>query len=204
MTSGFGLLQLGIVAACGATPPSETVFTLSPPPSSEAAVASPSAAPPASSAAKPEAPRSQADGGQMSERERMAFATYLVAMHNRIHPIFAEQFLPSLDALPASNPVNLPDLVTGVEIVLDGATGNIVRIGITKQSGATAFEVGVISSIQNAAPFGPAPKEIWSRDGKVYTAWAFHRDPMIACSLRETVPTILGRPRGGRGGGDGL
>lgn len=194
VTHGFALVQLALVTACGATPPSETVIALSPAPSHDVAVAPPSADPSAASAAKPEAPRAGTDGSQMSERERVAFATYLVGMHNRIHPYFADRFLASLDSLPASDPLNVPDLASRVEIVLDGATGAIDRIGITKQSGTTAFEVGVMAAIEDALPFAPAPKEIWSYDGKVYMDWSFHRDPKMACSLMETRPTILAKP----------
>jgi len=39
-------------------------------------------------------------------------------MHNRIHPIFAESFLESLDGLPATHPMNDKHLVTRLEIVL--------------------------------------------------------------------------------------
>ena len=34
------------------------------------------------------------------------FATYLVTIHNRIHPIFAEEFLAFLDGLPKDHPLN--------------------------------------------------------------------------------------------------
>ena len=65
------------------------------------------------------------------------FATYLNGMHNRIHPIFADSFLGSLDSLPATHPMNDPKIFTSLEIVLT-PDGNIVKMGVTKTSGITA------------------------------------------------------------------
>src|SRR6185436_6890592 len=48
---------------------------------------------------------------------KVPFATYINAIHNRLHPIFAEEFLASLDNLPRSHDLN-KDLVTHIEIVL--------------------------------------------------------------------------------------
>jgi hypothetical protein len=74
---------------------------------------------------------------------RAAFATYLVTIHNRIHPVFAEQFLGTLANLPKSHPLNLnQDLSVHLEIVLNKDTGKRVRIGVTKASGLTVFDLG--------------------------------------------------------------
>jgi len=50
---------------------------------------------------------------------RVPFATYLNQIHNRLHPIFADSFLASLESLPADSPLNKPDMRTNLEIVLD-------------------------------------------------------------------------------------
>ena len=52
------------------------------------------------------------------------FASYLNGMHNRIHPLFADGFLDSLDSLPSNHPMNDHHLVARLEIVLtkDGHT----------------------------------------------------------------------------------
>jgi len=119
-----------------------------------------------------------------------AFGTYLSMIHNRIHPIFADSFLGSLDNLPSSHPMNNPDLSTEVEIILDQESGNVVRMGVTKFSGITAFDIAALDSVKRAAPFGTPPREIVSPDGKVYLHWEFHRNQM-ACSTLNARPFML-------------
>ncbi len=122
---------------------------------------------------------------------RSPFATYLVTIHNRIHPIFAEQDLAALDGLPKSDPLNDPKLYTSLEIVLDKDTGKIVRMGVTKASGVTSFDMQALNSVDRAAPFGKAPDVIASPDGNVYLHWEFHRDPFDACTTRNARPFML-------------
>jgi hypothetical protein len=74
---------------------------------------------------------------------RVPFARYINAAHNRIHPIFADGFLGSLDKLPRGDKLN-EKLVTHLEVVLDATRGTIVRRGITKPSGVTAFDVAAL------------------------------------------------------------
>lgn len=122
---------------------------------------------------------------------RSVFATYLNTIHNRIHPIFADEFLSSLDAASKSNVMNKPDLWTRVEIVLSKDQGKIVRFGIVKPSGVTAFDIVALNSIKRAEPFGKAPDAIVSPDGNVYLHWEFHRDPFDACSTRNARPFLI-------------
>ncbi len=122
---------------------------------------------------------------------RVPFASYINDIHNRIHPIFADSFLASLDNLPKSNPMNRPDISTNIEIVLSPDDGHIVRMGVTKTSGVTAFDVAALESVQRASPFGAAPKEIVSPDGRVYLHWEFWRNPYYACSTYFARPFIL-------------
>ncbi|HEX2673768.1 MAG TPA: hypothetical protein VHM25_22975 [Polyangiaceae bacterium] len=119
-----------------------------------------------------------------------AFGSYLSMIHNRIHPIFADSFLGSLDNLPAGHPMNNKDLSTEVEIVLDQESGNVVRMGVTKFSGITAFDIAALDSVKRAAPFGTPPREIVSPDGKVYLHWEFHRNE-YACSTLNARPFLL-------------
>src|SRR5690606_5462258 len=72
---------------------------------------------------------------------KVPFASYINGMHNRIHPIFADGFLGGLAALPPDDKLSDQNLVAHAEIVLDGETGKIVRAGIVKTSGVTAFDV---------------------------------------------------------------
>jgi TonB family protein len=118
------------------------------------------------------------------------FANYLNQIHSRIHPIFADQFLDSLDHLPASHPMNDQNLVTAIEIVIEREEGRLVRRGVTRTSGITAFDISAIAAVERAAPFGPPPSEIVSPDGNVYLHWEFRRDGM-ACSTLYAHPFIL-------------
>ncbi|HEY6462659.1 MAG TPA: TonB family protein, partial [Polyangiaceae bacterium] len=118
------------------------------------------------------------------------FASYLNGMHNRIHPIFADSFLESLDGLPASHPMNDQHLVTRLEIVLT-KDGHLKKMGIVKTSGITAFDIAALDAVDRAQPFGPAPTAIVSGDGNVYLHWEFHRDEVFACSTMGARPFIL-------------
>jgi TonB-like protein len=118
------------------------------------------------------------------------FAAYLNQIHSRIHPIFADTFLDSLDRLPASHPLNDRNLVTALEIVVDHEEGRLVRRGVTRTSGVTAFDINAIAAVDRAAPFGTPPSEIVSPDGNVYLHWEFRRDDM-ACSTLYAHPYIL-------------
>ena len=121
------------------------------------------------------------------------FASYLNGMHNRIHPIFAESFLESLESLPAGHPMNDKHLVTKLEIVLT-REGHLKKMGIVKTSGITAFDIAALDSVDRAQPFGPAPNAIVSPDGNVYLWWEFHRDEVYACSTQGARPFILNTP----------
>jgi len=118
------------------------------------------------------------------------FATYLNGMHNRIHPIFADSFLASLDNLPASHTLNDQHLITRLEIVLT-RDGHVVKLGVVKTSGVTAFDIAALDSVQRASPFGAAPSAIVSTDGQVYLHWEFHRDEVYACSTMNARPFML-------------
>lgn len=121
------------------------------------------------------------------------FANYLNQIHARIHPIFADQFLSSLDSLPASHIMNDPNLITSLEIVVEREEGRVVRRGVTRTSGVTAFDISAIDSVERAGPFGAPPPEIVSPDGNVYLHWEFRRDAM-ACSTLFAHPFILNVP----------
>lgn len=120
------------------------------------------------------------------------FAAYLNGMHNRIHPEFADKELDKFDALPAKDPLNDRRLVTRLAIVLSAEEGRVVKIGVAKTSGVTAFDVAALDSVHRAQPFGPAPRQITSADGNVYVDWEFHRDGVFACSTWHSRPLLLG------------
>ncbi len=127
---------------------------------------------------------------------RVPFATYLNGIHNRIHPIFAESFLDSLSGLPEGHPLNNKKMHTNLEIVLT-KDGKIVKMGITRTSGVTAFDIAALDAVERASPFGPAPGAILSTDGNVYLHWEFHRDEVFACSTMNARPFMLNVPSKG-------
>jgi TonB family protein len=128
---------------------------------------------------------------------QVPFASYLNAMHNRIHPIFADSFLESLDGLPASHPMNDQHLITSLEIILT-KEGHLRKMGVVKTSGITAFDIAALDAVQRASPFGPAPSAIISPDGNVYLHWEFHRDEVYACSTMNARPFLLNVPPAGQ------
>jgi hypothetical protein len=134
---------------------------------------------------------------------RVPFATFLNHVHNRLHPIFADDFLWSLNDLPKDHPLNRK-LSTSLEVVVDGEHGRIVRMGITKTSGVTAFDIAALDSMERASGganrgFGKPPPAILSPDGNVYLHWEFHRMPEVACTTGNARPFILKDPPGGGG-----
>ncbi len=122
---------------------------------------------------------------------RVPFASYLNQLHNRLHPIFADSFLGSLSSLPGSHPMNKRGIKTNLEIVVSQVDGSLVKMGVTRTSGVTAFDIAALESVERAQPFGAPPKAIVSPDGNVYLHWEFHRNPYYACSTYFARPYIL-------------
>lgn len=191
------------IASCAAPRPTDATA-----PAQESPVAATSpprwAAPPASAAAAaPSASTAPAEstpppvssvrlGNQTAlNTARVPFATYLVALHNRIHPLFADGFLASLSSLPAGHPLSEPKLHTVIEIAIEGADGSIAKAVILRPSGVTDFDKAALDSVMRAAPFGPAPAATRSSDGRVYVHWEFHRDPAVSCSTINARPFLL-------------
>lgn len=125
---------------------------------------------------------------------RVPFASYINRMHNRIHPIFADGFLRSIDDLGPGHALANMKLVTHLELVLDREAGKLLKFGVVKPSGVTAFEVAALRSIEQAGPFGKPPKSIVSTDGKVYIHWEFFRNPYYACTSRFARPFLIQHP----------
>ena len=119
------------------------------------------------------------------------FATYIAAVHRRIHQEYADRFLRSL---PMGSPYQDPTLVTKLEIVLN-RDGSVYRVGIVHSSGLLPFDFGAFNSVLRAQPYPPAPSEILSGDGRVYFHWGFYRNER-QCGTFNAEPYILPNPRG--------
>lgn len=127
------------------------------------------------------------------------FASYLNTIHNQLHPFFGDDYLSSLDDLPKSHPLTNPKLTTWLEVVVDGEFGRIVRMGVVKTSGVTAFDVAALDAMERASGgasrgFGKPPSAILSSDGNVYLHWEFHRNPMVACTTANARPYLVNMP----------
>lgn len=135
------------------------------------------------------APVAQRDDTRSPGSAAVPFATYLVAMHQRIHPIFTDQTAISR-ALTEPRAVD-EDRVTVLEIVLSAAEGRLVRIGVVKASGVTAVDLIALGAVFHAQPFGKAPDSLVSPDGNVHMHWEFHSDPHDGCAPRNAYPYLL-------------
>ncbi len=123
----------------------------------------------------------------------VCWAAYLNEMHKRIHPLFTDSFLASLDTRPSGDPINDAKLTTRVEVVLT-EDGHIQQMGVVRSSGLTEFDVAVLDSIDRAQPFGPTPDVIVSDDGLACLQWEFRRNEVYACSTMGARPYLLVSP----------
>ena len=121
----------------------------------------------------------------------VAFATWLNAAHNRVHPIWGDGFLGWLATLPCDDPKNTGGLRTTLELVVRGDDGRILHAGVLRSSGVEDFDVAAISAFVRAAPFAIAAPAIRSTDGNVYFRWEIFRDEAFACSTMNVRPFLL-------------
>jgi hypothetical protein len=128
------------------------------------------------------------------------FATYIAAVHRRIHQEFADRFLRNLPI--GGSPYQDPMLMTKLEIVLN-RDGSVHRIGVVRSSGLLPFDFGAFNSVLRGQPYAPAPSSILSGDGRVYLHWGFYRNQR-QCGTFNAEPYILPNPRGTPGRQDGL
>jgi hypothetical protein len=128
------------------------------------------------------------------------FATYIAAVHRRIHQEFADRFLRSLPI--GGSPYQDPTLMTKLEIVLN-RDGSVHRVGVVRSSGLLPFDFGAFNSVLRGQPYAPAPSSILSGDGRVYFHWGFYRNQR-QCGTFNAEPYILPNPRGTPARNDGL
>ena len=119
------------------------------------------------------------------------FATYIAAVHRRIHQEFADRFLRSL---PIGSPYQDPTLMTKLEIVLN-RDGSVYRVGVVRSSGLLPFDFGAFNSVLRGQPYPPAPSSILSGDDRVYFHWGFYRNQR-QCGTFNAEPYIVPNPRG--------
>ncbi len=128
------------------------------------------------------------------------FATYIAAVHRRIHQEFADRFLRSLPI--GGSPYQDDTLMTKLEIVLN-RDGSVYRVGVVRSSGLLPFDFGAFNSVLRGQPYPQAPSSILSGDGRVYIHWGFYRNQR-QCGTFNAEPYILPNPRGTPARKDGL
>jgi TonB family protein len=147
--------------------------------------ASPSSAPSSVSAVATALPAKDAEPPE-SSAWKGAWARYLWQIHVRVHPIFADGYIASLEELPKTHALNDPKLAVHIEIALreDGA---IDHLAVVRPSGVTAFDVAALDAFKRAAPFGAAPTAILGPDGLAYVRWELRRGDEH-CSTKYAHP----------------
>ncbi len=129
-------------------------------------------------------------GNQTALNTRAApFAAYLARMHRSIHELWGFGQLEEWDEKPGSNPFNNQNLMTELEIVLNG-DGTVDRVGVVRGSGLTAYDVAAVDVVYSAGPYPDPPRAIRSGNGKVYLHWHFYRDDR-QCGPAGADPYIL-------------
>jgi TonB family protein len=118
----------------------------------------------------------------------VSWANYLNGMHSRIHPLFSDQFLTSLDSLGVNDPLNNPSLSASLDVALEPGTGAVAAVSVARTSGIERFDQGALDAVRSAAPFGPTPPTIVDSDNLARVTWEFRRDPQRGCVTTQAIP----------------
>jgi TonB family protein len=132
-------------------------------------------------------------GNQTALNTRAApFAVFIARMHRSIHALWGFQQLEDWDELPSSSPLNNPNLLTKLEIVLN-PDGTVDKVTIVRASGYLPYDTAAIDTAFTAGPYPDPPRQIRSANGKIYVHWNFHRDGR-QCSPAYVDYFILNNP----------
>jgi TonB family protein len=136
-------------------------------------------------------------GNQTALNTRAApFAAYIARMHRSIHQLWGFGQMEDWDEKPGSSPYNNPNLLTTLELVLNG-DGTIDKVTIVHASGYLPYDAAAIDVAYSAGPYPDPPREIRSANGKIYIHWRFYRDGR-ACGPAGVDYFILNNaPEGG-------
>ena len=132
-------------------------------------------------------------GNQTALNTRAApFAAFVARMHRSIHKLWGFGVLEDWDEMSGSNPYNNPNLLTTLELVLN-ADGTIDKVTIIKASGYLPYDAAAIDVAYSAGPYPDPPREIRSKNGKIYIHWRFYRDAR-QCATSGVDYYILDNP----------
>ncbi|HVZ75147.1 MAG TPA: TonB family protein [Polyangia bacterium] len=132
-------------------------------------------------------------GNQTALNTRAApFAAFVARMHRSIHALWGFGALEDWDELGSSSPLNNPNLLTTLEMVLN-ADGTVDKVTVVKASGYTPYDAAAIDTAFSAGPYPDPPREIRSKNGKIYVHWRFYRDAR-QCATSGVDTFILDNP----------
>jgi len=132
-------------------------------------------------------------GNQTALNTRAApFAAFIARMHRSIHKLWGFGMLEDWDEMSGSNPYNNPNLLTTLELVLNG-DGTIDNVKMIKASGYLPYDAAAIDVAYSAGPYPDPPREIRSKNGKIYIHWRFYRDAR-QCATSGVDYFILDNP----------
>jgi TonB family protein len=132
-------------------------------------------------------------GNQTALNTRAApFAAFVARMHRSIHKLWGFGMLEEWDEKSGSNPYNDPNLLTTLEMVLHG-DGTIDNVKVIKTSGYMPYDAAAIDVAYSAGPYPDPPREIRSKNGKIYIHWRFYRDAR-QCATSGVDYFILDNP----------
>jgi len=104
-------------------------------------------------------------------------AEYFNTVHAKLHPVFADTFLPSRTSEPSDG----ESLRVQVNLQIEQREGILQRMTIAKTSGVAEFDAAAMEAFLLVFPI-PAPVEITAANGLVYVTWYMRNDPRQACS----------------------
>lgn len=132
-------------------------------------------------------------GNQTALNTRAApFAAYIARMHRSIHNLWGFGILEEWDEKSSSNLFNNPNLLTVLEIRLN-PDGTVDKVTPIKTSGYLPYDAAAIDVAFQAGPYPDPPREIRSKNGKIYLHWSFYRDAR-QCATSGVEPYILDNP----------
>lgn len=105
------------------------------------------------------------------------WASYVGAIHRKIHVRWANGYLMDLDLRePVGSPLNDANLNALLEFVIRAEDGEVEAVNIVRSSGQLRFDAQAVTIAYQIGPHPNPPKQIVSRNGKVYIHWNFWRD----------------------------
>ncbi len=129
------------------------------------------------------------------------FAAFIARMHRTIHKHWGFGALEDWDELSGSSPLNNPNLLTTLEIVLD-RDGTVDKVTVVRASGYLPYDAAAIDVAYTAGPYPDPPRGLRSGNGKIYVHWRFYRDDRQCATSGVDYYVLDNAPSGGdRGDG---